>query len=157
MREMKGTMREVMGSIANRRTQPRKLRVGQLVYSPQSGESHLRSSRMAPCSFASRLPSPAMAGELRGCAQCIAVALNFVAFWWHWEARLPDWGMMPSGAETSGARLVLFWAVASLACGAALFDLIRPPIRMRRRIMVLLSAALVLGMMPFLIGHLFLK
>jgi hypothetical protein len=88
---------------------------------------------------------------------CIAVALNYVAFWWHWEARLPDWGMMPSGAETFRARLALFWAVASLACGAALFDLIRPPIRMRRRIMVLLSAALVLGMMPFLIGHLFLK
>jgi hypothetical protein len=37
------------------------------VYSPPIGESHQRSSRLAPCSFGSRLPSPAMAGELRGC------------------------------------------------------------------------------------------
>ena len=88
---------------------------------------------------------------------CIAVALNYVAFWWHWEIRLPGLGMMPSGTETLGARLVLFWSVAALTCGAALFDLIRPPIRMRRRIMVLLSVALVLGMLPFLIGHLFLS
>ena len=88
---------------------------------------------------------------------CIAVALNYVAYWWHWEIRLPGLGMMPSRSETFGARLVLFRAVALLACGAALFDLIRPPIRMRRRIMVLLFVALALGMMPFLIGHLFLS
>ena len=65
MREMKRTMRAVMGSIADRGTQPRKLRVGQLVYSPQSGKSHLRSSRLAPCSFASRLPSLVEPSELR--------------------------------------------------------------------------------------------
>ncbi len=89
-------------------------------------------------------------------AVCIAVALNYVSFWWHWEVSLPDMGLFPSGSETFGARLVLFWSGAALACGAALFDLIRPPIRMRRRIAVLLSVALVLGMMPALIGHLFL-
>ena len=35
--------------------------------SAKSGGSHERLPRLAPCSFGSRLPSPAKAGELRGC------------------------------------------------------------------------------------------
>ena len=49
MREMKGTMREVMGSVEHRRTRTHMFGSERLVYSPPIGESHQRSSRLAPC------------------------------------------------------------------------------------------------------------
>lgn len=62
----------------------------------------------------------------------IAVALDLIDYWWHWEVRLPAWGLMPSRLETLNARLVLFWTVAVLAFGAALFDLLKVHTRVRR-------------------------
>ena len=81
----------------------------------------------------------------------IAVAMNFAATWWYWEIRLPAWGMTPSRQETLGARLVLFWAAASLAIGAAFFDLLRVPTRLRRRAIVLFSLAGTCAVAPYLI------
>ena len=82
---------------------------------------------------------------------CIAVALNFVAFWWYWEIRLPTWGAMPSRLETLSARLTLFWAVAALAFGAAFFDLLKVPTKVRPRSVVLFSLAVVFVVTPYLI------
>ena len=82
---------------------------------------------------------------------CIAVALNFVAFWWHWEVRLPSWGATPSRLETLSARLELFWAVAALAFGSAFFDLLKVPTKVRRRSIALFSLAAVFGIAPYLI------
>jgi|GEM_PF-2502411 len=82
---------------------------------------------------------------------CTAIALNFVANWWHWEVRLPAWGAMPSRLETLNARLTLFWAGATLAFGAALFDLLKVPTKVRRRSVVLFSLAVAFGVAPYLI------
>jgi hypothetical protein len=82
---------------------------------------------------------------------CIAVALNFVAFWWHWEVRLPAWGATPSRLETLSARLALFWAAAVLALGAAFFDLLKVPTKVRRRSVALFSLAVVFGVTHYLI------
>jgi NO-binding membrane sensor protein with MHYT domain len=82
---------------------------------------------------------------------CIAVALNFVAFWWHWEVRLSAWGATPSRFETLNARLALLWAVATLAFGAAFFDLLKVPTKVRRRSVALFSLAVASGVTPYLI------
>jgi hypothetical protein len=84
---------------------------------------------------------------------CIAVALNFVAYWWHWEVRLPAWGMMPSRLETISARLVLFWAVGALAFGAAFFDLLKVPTKLRSQSVVLFSLAVACSVTPYLIRY----
>lgn len=84
-------------------------------------------------------------------AACIAVALNFVSFWWYWEVRLPAWGAIPSRLETLNARLELFWAIAALAFGAAFFDLLRVPTKLRRRSVALFALAVAFGVMPYLI------
>jgi uncharacterized iron-regulated membrane protein len=81
----------------------------------------------------------------------IAVALNFVASWWYWEVRLPAWGAIPSRLETLSARLALFWAVAALAFGAAFFDLLKVPTKVRRRSVALFSLAVAFGVTPYLI------
>jgi hypothetical protein len=86
-------------------------------------------------------------------AACIAVALNHVAFWWYWEVRLPAWGAMPDQQELLAARLTLCWAAASLALGAALFDLLKQPIKLRRYSAALFLLAIVTGSMPYLIGQ----
>jgi hypothetical protein len=82
---------------------------------------------------------------------CIVVALNFVAFWWYWEVRLPAWGAIPSRIETLNARLMLSWAVAALAFGAAFFDLLKVPTKVRARSVVLFSLALAFGVTPYLV------
>lgn len=84
---------------------------------------------------------------------CIAVALNFVAYWWYWEVRLPAWGAMPSRSETLDARLTLFWAGAALAFGAAFFELLKVPTKVRRRSVALFSLAVVFGVLPYLIRY----
>jgi hypothetical protein len=84
---------------------------------------------------------------------CIAIALHYVDFWWYWEVRLPSWGLIPSRPETLGARLVLFWAAAALAFGAAFFDLLRVPTKVRRRSVLLFSLAAILGVSTYLIRH----
>jgi hypothetical protein len=88
---------------------------------------------------------------------CIAAALNYVAFWWYWEVRLPAWGAMPSWSETLGARLTLFSAAAALVSGVALFDLLKSLPKIRRRSIVLFSLAVACGVMPYLIGRLLLS
>ena len=85
---------------------------------------------------------------------CIAVALNYVSFWWYWEVRLPAWGLTPSGIEVLGARLTLFPAAAALVLGVALFDLLKSLPKFRRRSIVLFSLAAACGVMPYLIKHL---
>lgn len=84
---------------------------------------------------------------------CIMVALNFVSFWWHWEVRLPAWGMTPSRLETIGARLALFWAFAALAFGAAFYDLLKVPTRVRRHAVALFFLAAACGATPYLIRY----
>lgn len=84
---------------------------------------------------------------------CITAALNFVAFWWYWEVRLPAWGAIPSRLETLSARLALFWAVAALAFGAALFDLLKVPTKVRRRSVALFLMAVVFVVSPYLIRY----
>ena len=88
---------------------------------------------------------------------CIAVALNYVSFWWYWEVRLPAWGAIPSGIETLSARLTLFSAAAALVSGVALFDLLKSLPKIRRRSIVLFSLAVACGVMPYLIGRLLLS
>ena len=84
---------------------------------------------------------------------CIVVALNFVALWWYWEVQLPSWGAIPSRLETLHARLMLFWTVAALAFGAAFFDLLKVPTKVRRRSVALFSLAVACGIAPYLIRH----
>ena len=82
---------------------------------------------------------------------CILVALHYLTLWWHWEVRLPAWGVMPTRLETLNARLWLFWVVAAPAFGAALFDLLKVPTKVRTRSVVLFSLTLVFGFTPYLI------
>jgi hypothetical protein len=84
-------------------------------------------------------------------AVCISVALNYVVFWWYWEVQLPSWGAIPNRLETLSARLMLFWSVAALALGAAFFDLLRVPTKVRRRSVALFALAAVCGVTPFLV------
>jgi uncharacterized iron-regulated membrane protein len=84
---------------------------------------------------------------------CIAVALNFVASWWYWEIQLPSWGAIPSRLETLNARLVLFWVVAALAFGAAFFDLLKVPTKVRRRSVALFALSAAFCVTPYLIRH----
>jgi hypothetical protein len=88
---------------------------------------------------------------------CILVAWNYIGFWWYWEFSLPGWGVFPSRSEFIGARLTLFWAFAALALGAALFDLIRSPPRVRRRSLILFCLALAGGIAPYLMQRLVLS
>ena len=87
----------------------------------------------------------------------IVIALNFVTFWWHWEVRLPSWGAIPSRLETLSARLTLFWTCASLAFGAAFFDLLKVPTKVRRRSIALFSLAMAFAAVPYLARHFFLS
>jgi hypothetical protein len=48
---------------------------------------------------------------------------------------------------------VLFWAAAALAFGAAFFDLLRVPTKVRRRSVLLFSLAAILGVSTYLIRH----
>jgi hypothetical protein len=82
---------------------------------------------------------------------CILVALHYLTLWWHWEVRLPAWGVIPTRLETLNARLWLFWVVAAPAFGAALFDLLKVPTKVRTRSVVLFSLTLVFGFTPYLI------
>ena len=88
---------------------------------------------------------------------CIAIALNFVAFWWHWEVRLPAWGAMPSRLETLSARLTLFWSGAALAFGAGFFELLKVPTKVRRRSVMLFSLAAAFLIAPYLIRRILLS
>src|SRR6266481_10227228 len=85
---------------------------------------------------------------------CVADALNYIGFWWYWEFSLPRWGAFPSKSEFISARLTLFWAFAALALGAALFDLIRSPPRVRRRSIILFCLAVAGGVAPYLMQRL---
>jgi hypothetical protein len=86
-------------------------------------------------------------------AVCATVALNYIGFWWYWEFRLPAWGAPPSQSEFISARLVLFWAFAALALGAALFNLIRSPLKLHSRAAVLFCMAAAGGIAPYLINR----
>jgi membrane protein implicated in regulation of membrane protease activity len=62
-------------------------------------------------------------------------------------------GTILSRLETLSARLVLFWAVAALAFGAAFFDLLKVPTKVRRRSVALFSLAVTFGVAPYLIRY----
>ncbi len=84
---------------------------------------------------------------------CTLVAFNYIGFWWYWEFSLLAWGVFPSREEFISARLTLFWAVAALALGGALFDLVRSPPKLHRRTIALFCLATVSAIAPYLIRY----